>query len=115
MNSANGNDANNNSAPPALPTDNDIDKSTRKGSQFWRYVDTELRSLRVYARDNGAGLPIEEALRRFFNVTFMDDIRRYCQVPEAEAGVENTNIPLPTGNMVEKPAWQDAIENAAIW
>lgn len=98
-----------------MPTDNDIDKSMRKVSQFWRYVDTKLRSLREYTRHNGADLPTEEALQWFFNVTFMDDICRYRQVPEAEAKVENTDFPLPTGNMVEKPAWQDVIENAAIW
>ncbi|KAF8341166.1 hypothetical protein F5887DRAFT_1076593 [Amanita rubescens] len=112
-NNANGNDMNNN-APPVLPTDDDVDKSTRKDSQFWRYVDTELRSLREYARNNDAHLPTEEALQRFFNVTLMDDIVKYRgKVTETE--VENTDIRMPAGNMVEKPAWQDAIENAAVW
>lgn len=125
-NGANDSSANNNSAengndndagvPPALPTaDDDTDRSTRKGSQFWRYVDRELRSLREYARNNGQNLPTEEALRRFFNVTFRDDIVRYRKAPETVAEAENANIQMPTGNMVEKPAWQDAIENAAVW
>ena len=112
----NDNDVVNNGVPPALPAaDDDTNRSTRKGSQFWHYVDRELRSLREYARNNGQNLPTEEALRRFFNVTFRDDIVRYRKAPETASEVENTNIQMPTGNMVEKPAWQDAIENAAVW
>ena len=106
---------NNNGALPALPMDDDIDKSTRKASQFWCYVDAELRNLRAYVRNNGANLPTEEALWRFFNVTFMDDIIKYRKASETEAEAENIDIQIPAGNMVEKPAWQDAIENAAVW
>ncbi|KAG8923118.1 hypothetical protein FRC02_011342 [Tulasnella sp. 418] len=82
-----------------------------KGTQFWNFVDVQLKLARSeYNHLSPAKQAEELANSRFMTTTVGNDLKTYTKVVEKKKKKRGSNFNFP-----EVFAWQSSIENALIW